>query len=205
MSSSASEMHTLRQKGLLNNSFAYSARTDSAVREGAMNERKKEKLDGVVMGTAETCELSSEPINEQWISSGSPVARSKLVARTRDWCSSLVVWDCTAGNFCWRYGQDEVIVIISGELVLLREDGTERRFSSGDYVFFPAGTVANWRVDTYVRKVAFLKEPVWRPLGFALKVCNKVLRIAGRGVSSLLGAGSNSEHPGLSPGARANR
>lgn len=170
-----------------------------------MHERKKEKLEGVIMGTAETCELSSEPINGQRIFSGSPVARSKLVARTRDWCSSLVVWDCTAGTFCWHYGQDEVIVIISGELVLLREDGTERRVSAGDYVFFPAGTVANWRVDTYVRKVALLKEPVWRPLGFALKVWNKVLRIAGRGFSSLLGGSSNFEHPGLSSGAKAHR
>ena len=170
-----------------------------------MSERKNEKLEGVVMGTAETCELNPEPINERRILSGSPVARSKLVARSRDWFSSLVVWDCTAGSFCWHYGQDEAIFIISGELVLLREDGTERRFSAGDYVFFPAGTVANWRVDTYVRKVAFLKEPVWRPLGFALKVCNKALRIAASSVSSLLGAGSNFEHPGLSPGARANR
>jgi len=170
-----------------------------------MSERKNEKLEGVVMGTAETCELSLEPINERRVFSGSPVARSKVVARSKDWFSSLVVWDCTAGSFCWHYGQDEVIVIISGELVLLREDGTERRFSAGDYVFFPAGTVANWRVDKYVRKVALLKEPVWRPLGFALKVCNKVLRVASSSVGSLLGTRSNFENPRLSSGAGANR
>jgi len=163
------------------------------------------KLEGVVMGTAETCELSPEPISERCVLSGSPVARSKVVARSRDWFSSLVVWDCTAGSFSWHYGQDEVIVIISGELILLHEDGTERRFGPGDYVFFPAGTVANWRVDTYVRKVALLKEPVWRPLGFALKVCNKVLRRAGGRFSSLLGGSGNFENPGLSSGARANR
>jgi uncharacterized cupin superfamily protein len=148
------------------------------------------KLDGVVMGTAETCELNLEPINERWILSGKPVARSKVVARAKDWSSSLVVWDCTAGSFCWHYGQDEVIVIISGDLVLLHQDGTERRFSAGDYVFFPAGTVANWRVDNYIRKVAMLKEPVWRPLGFALKACNKFLRSVGLGVTILLSASS---------------
>jgi uncharacterized protein len=146
------------------------------------------KLDGVVMGTAETCELNPEPINEQWILTGKPVARSKIVARSNDWSSSVVVWDCTAGSFRWHYGQDELIVIISGHLVLLRDDGTERRFGAGDYVFFPAGSVANWRVDSYIRKVALLKEPMWRPLGFAMKVCNKILRNMGLGASSLLGA-----------------
>ena len=148
------------------------------------------KLDGVVMGRAETCELSPEPINERWILSGKPVARSKVVARTKDLSSSLVVWDCTAGSFRWHYGQDEVIVVISGDLVLLHEDGTERRFSAGDYVFFPAGSVANWRVDNYIRKVALLKEPVWRPLGFALKAFNMLLRSVGLGATVLLGASS---------------
>ncbi len=148
------------------------------------------KLDGIVMGTAETCELNPEPIDERWILSGKPVARSKVVARTKDWSSSLVVWDCTAGSFRWHYGQDEVIVVISGDLVLLHEDGTERRFSAGDYVFFPAGTVANWRVDNYIRKVALLKEPVWRPLGIALKACNKFLRSVGVGATVLVGASS---------------
>lgn len=146
------------------------------------------KLDGVVMGTAETLELDPEPIGEQSILSGKPVARSKVVARSKDWCASIVVWDCTAGSFRWHYGQDEVIVVVSGDFVLIREDGTERRFSAGDYGFFPAGSVAKWRVDSYIRKVAILKEPVWRPVGFAMKVCNKILRNVGLGVPAPLGA-----------------
>lgn len=144
------------------------------------------KLDGVVMGTAATCELSAEPINEQWILTGTPMARSKVIARAKDLSFSLVVWDCTAGSFEWHYGKDEVIVIIQGELILLRDDGTEQRFGAGDYVFFPAGSDAKWRVDSYVRKVALLKEPVWRPLGFALKACNKVLRGVGLNAAALL-------------------
>jgi len=145
------------------------------------------KLDGVVMGTAETCELSPEPIDERWILSGQPVARSKVVARTKDWSTRLMVWDCTAGSFRWYYGQDEVIVIISGALILLREDGTEQRFCAGDYIFFPKGSAANWRVDKYVRKVALLKEPLWRPVGLAVKACNKALRGVRLSATALLG------------------
>ena len=146
------------------------------------------KLDGIVMGTAETCELNPEPISEQSILSGKPVARSKVIARSRDWSSSVVVWDCTAGSFRWHYGQDELIVVISGDIVRLMEDGTERRLNAGDYVFFPAGSVARWRVDSYIRKVALLKEPMWRPVGFAMKVCNKILRNVGLGSRAPLGA-----------------
>lgn len=146
------------------------------------------KLDGVVIGTAENCELNPEPISERCILSGKPVARSKVVARTRDWSSSVVIWDCTAGSFRWHYGQDEVIVVVSGDMVLLFPDGTERRFSPGDYAFFPAGSVARWRVDSYIRKVALLKEPMWRPVGFAMKVWNKILRNLGIAASAPVGA-----------------
>ena len=146
------------------------------------------KLDGVVTGTAESCELNPEPISEQCILSGKPVARSKVVARTRDWSSSVVIWDCTAGSFRWHYGQDEVIVVVSGDMVLLLQDGTERRFSAGDYAFFPAGSVAQWRVDSYIRKIALLKEPMWRPVGFVMKVWNKILRNLGMAARAPLGA-----------------
>jgi uncharacterized cupin superfamily protein len=146
------------------------------------------KLDGVVMGIAEDCQLNPEPISEQCILQGKPVARSKVVARTRDWSSSVVIWDCTAGSFRWHYGQDEVIVVVAGDMVLLLQDGTERRISAGDYVFFPAGSVAQWRVDHYIRKVALLKEPMWRPIGFAMKVWNKILRTFGITARVPLGA-----------------
>ena len=140
------------------------------------------------MGTAATVELNPEPIDGQWILSGSPIARSKIVARSSDWASSLVVWDCTAGQFRWHYGQDEAIIVISGAAYLLGDDGEERRFGPGDYGFFPAGTVATWRVDDYIRKIAVLREPLWRPVGFALKAWNKLLRKAGLASSSPLGA-----------------
>lgn len=145
------------------------------------------RLDNVIMGTAASVELDPSPIDEKWIAKGTPVARSKVVARSGDWASSIVVWDCTSGIFQWHYGQDEAIIVISGDAVLLGEDGEERRFSAGDYGFFPAGSVANWRVDSYIRKVALLREPIWRPVGFAMKVRNKLMRRFGLGTNFVIG------------------
>ena len=146
------------------------------------------KLDDVMMGVAANVELSPEPINQKSIIGGNPVARSKVVARSRDWGISMVVWDCTAGSFCWHYGQDEAIIVTSGEFYLLGEQGEERCISVGDYAFFPAGSDATWRVDNYIRKVALLREPIWRPVGLTVKVCNKLLRDLGFGASSSIKA-----------------
>ena len=124
-----------------------------------------------------TVELQPEPIPPEWILSGAPVARSHKLLTSHDWTSTIVVWDCTAGHFTWRYGQDEVILVVSGEAFLINDKGEERRFGPGDIGFFPAGTLATWRVADYIRKVAVLRETMWRPLGFILKVSKKLLRI----------------------------
>lgn len=134
------------------------------------------EIDQVVMGTAMTIELDPDPIFEQWILSGTPQARSKVVGRSADNACSVMVWECTAGSFHWHYKQDEALIVISGEAILLGENGQERRFAAGDYAFFPASTVAKWRVDNHIRKVALLREPVWRPVVPALKLWNKLVR-----------------------------
>jgi len=133
-----------------------------------------------------TVDLEPEPIPKEWVLSGAPTARGKVLARSKDWTCSVVVWECTAGTFRWHYRQDETIVVISGEATQLKEDGTERRFCQGEVGFFPAGTTCTWRVDHHIRKVAVLRETLWTPVGMALKVWKKVLRMAGlTGKSSL--------------------
>jgi uncharacterized protein len=136
-------------------------------------------LRSIVMATAASVELEPEPIPQEWIVSGTPVSRSKNLVRSRDWTSSVVVWDCTAGSFRWHYSQDETIFVISGEAFLLLENGQERRLGPGEVGFFPAGTTCTWRVAEYIRKVAVLRESMWRPLGFCLKAWKKLLRIVG--------------------------
>lgn len=136
-------------------------------------------LRSIVMAVPANVELSPEPIPQEWILSGAPIARSKNLVRSRDLTSSVVVWDCTAGRFRWHYGQDETILVISGEAFLLLENGAERRFGAGEVGFFPAGTTATWRVADNIRKVAILRETMWPPLGLCLKAWKKLLRIVG--------------------------
>jgi uncharacterized cupin superfamily protein len=133
----------------------------------------------IVAATPATLELEPTPIPPDWILSGNPEARSKQLARSHDWTTNIVVWECTAGRYKWHYGQDEVVIVISGEGFMTNEKGEERRFGPGDVGFFPAGTSSTWHHPDHFRKVAVVKETMWRPLGFGLKVWNKLLRIAG--------------------------
>ena len=143
-------------------------------------------LRSIVMTIPANVDLDPEPLPSEWILSGTPVARSKILVRSRDWTSSVVVWDCTAGSFTWHYSQDETIFVISGEAFLLLENGSERRFGPGEVGFFPAGTTCTWRVAQSIRKVAVLRESMWRPLGLCLKVWKKLLRTLGLSAKSPL-------------------
>ena len=99
-----------------------------------------------------------------------------MLARSHDWTSHIVVWECTDGLFKWYYPQDEIMVVISGEAFLIEGEGKERRFGPGDLGYFPAGTSCTWRVPQGIRKVAVVRETMWRPLGFSLKVWNRLLQ-----------------------------
>jgi uncharacterized protein len=149
--------------------------------ESESNERteSRESRNAVLAGDLAGLELSPDPIYEKWILSGDPVARSKTLASSPDGASTTVLWDCTSGSFYWRYRQDESVLFLSGDAYLLEENGTEHRFTGGDFAFFPAGTMAKWRVDHCVRKIAFLHEPT---LGFAvpaITLWNKLKRKLG--------------------------
>jgi hypothetical protein len=140
----------------------------------------------IVLATVADVELESEPIPADWVLSGEPKARIKKLAVSHDWTSSVVVWDCTAGRFHWHYGVDESVFVLSGEAFMLKENGEERRFGAGDMGFFPAGTSCTWRVPDGFKKVAVLRETMWRPLGICLKAAKKLLRILGLSGKSAL-------------------
>ncbi len=136
-------------------------------------------LNSIVIAKSGEVELSPEPMPHEWITSGSPRVRKRVLSRSSDLTSALVVWDCTAGSFYWHFDVEETLLIISGEAFLQNGDGTETRFGAGDVGFFPAGTSCNWRVAEHVRKVAVLREPMWRPVGMVLKGWRKMLRTVG--------------------------
>jgi uncharacterized cupin superfamily protein len=133
----------------------------------------------IVIAKPTAFELSVEemPISPNSVLSGAPTSRIKSVVRSRDWTSQVVVWECTGGTFKWRYRQDEVVVIVSGEVFITTEEGQERRLGPGDLAFFPAGSSSTWRVPERVRKVAVIRETMWWPLGLGLKVLKKLVNL----------------------------
>ncbi len=133
----------------------------------------------IVMATPTCVELSPSSIPAEWILSGAPKAWNKEVSTSHDRISQIVVWECTAGLFKWYYNKDESVVVISGEAFLIKPDGQEVRFGAGDVGFFPAGTTCTWRVPGPFRKIAVMREPMWRPLGYAAKAWNRLLRMVG--------------------------
>lgn len=133
----------------------------------------------IVIAAADTTGLEPAPISPDWILSGTPETRSKELARSHDRTSYVMVWDCTAGRFNWHYSKDETLVVISGAAVLTYEKGKERRIGPGDIVFFPAGTSCTWHVTEHIKKVAFLRHTMPRPLGFGVQAWNKLLQIVG--------------------------
>jgi uncharacterized protein len=113
--------------------------------------------------------LHPAPIDRSWIHEGNPVTRSCVVSKSRDGSAFTFLWDCTAGVFTWRYDADETLYVLEGEAVLFGPDG-ERRIAAGDVVFFHAGTQVKWRVDSYIRKVAFVRRALPTVVALPLRV-----------------------------------
>lgn len=124
-------------------------------------------------------DLKAEPVPHDWILSGTPEAAAKMLLRSRDWLQTIVVWECTPGRFNWHYNKDEVLFVLSGHATLTNESGEEREFGPGDTVFFPAGVSCTWLVRDRIRKVAILRETLFWPLGFFIKVSVKLLGMVG--------------------------
>src|SRR5215472_8506675 len=134
----------------------------------------------IVLGSAVTMtDLVPSPISADWILSGKPEARSKLLAKSHDGTSYAVVWECSAGRFKWHYVEDETVTVILGEVFISTEEGEERRLGQGDMAFFPAGSSCEWRVPDRIRKVAVMRKTLGYPLGFGVRAWYKLLAIAG--------------------------
>jgi uncharacterized protein len=125
-----------------------------------------------------TVGLDPAPIPPGWIVDGTPQARARELARSADGTTVIVAWSCTAGRFNWHYGVDEMVHVISGEVFVTDESGTERRLGPGDMAFFPAGSRSLWRVPVAVRKLAVCRHALPKPLGFAIRAWHKLIALA---------------------------
>lgn len=104
--------------------------------------------------------LEPLPIRAEWVLEGMPIANAKIVSRSSDGTARTLVWDCTAGRFNWYYDIDETIYVLEGSAFIKNVSGGGQLVSAGDTVLFRAGSVAEWTVDKYIRKIAFFRNPV---------------------------------------------
>jgi uncharacterized cupin superfamily protein len=132
----------------------------------------------LVTANPATIELQPALFPQEWIIEGRPQARAREIARSQDGAMSVIAWSCSRGRFRWQYQIDEMLHILSGQVVLTDENGVERRVGPGDTVFCPAGSSFIWNVMEDVRKVAVCHVAVPKPVVFGLRAWNKISRIA---------------------------
>lgn len=137
-------------------------------------------MNGLIL-PANLAGIKLEPgtIPPEWLLSGCPDTRSKFLGKSRDKLGYAMLWECGSVSYKWHYGKDEAYIVLSGEGFMTDEKGVEHRFGAGDVAFFPAGTKATWRHPDHFRKVAVIKDAVWPPFAFALRVWSKLLGSAG--------------------------
>ncbi|WP_217433859.1 cupin domain-containing protein [Caulobacter sp. S45] len=132
-----------------------------------------------IIVSSQDVQLSSAPIRAEWIIEGRPVARNTVLARSADRTAMTMLWDCSAGVFRWVYDQDETIHVIEGGVTLSLPGGRVEVLGPGDVVFFPAGSSATWRVDSYVRKLAIFRESVPQPMALLVRLRSKLRGLVG--------------------------
>jgi hypothetical protein len=124
--------------------------------------------------------LINSPIRSNWVIEGNPVARNKVLNTSADGTATTFIWDCTAGRFNWHYDADETVYVIEGGVVVRDWGGTPRRLAAGDTIFFPAGARAEWHVESYIRKIAFVRSPLPRPVLMAKRCVRYVKSLFGK-------------------------
>jgi uncharacterized protein len=145
-------------------------------------------VESIFMLGVDEVSLNPSPIYPSWVIEGNPVARNKLLSSSADGTASTLIWDCTAGRFNWFYDADETIYVIEGGVVLRDQAGAVRRLSAGDTIYFPAGARAEWHVEDYIRKIAFCRVPLPRPVVFVKRVFRFLKRLMGNASGAAAGA-----------------
>jgi uncharacterized protein len=122
-------------------------------------------------------ELTPAPIPKDWILEGNPVASNRYFSSNADNTARSCIWDCTAGRFNWFYDIDETVCLLEGSVIIKDlQNGISSALKAGDTIFFPAGSRAEWTVESYVRKFAFLRTPPTPAVQFVWRVSRSLQR-----------------------------
>jgi uncharacterized cupin superfamily protein len=124
----------------------------------------------LVAGTLDSQPMRPAPIEPGWILTGTPTARFAEHSHGADDAAFTGIWDCTAGEFRWHFVWDETVLILEGDVVVTADDGTERHLRAGDVAYFAAGSWYTWRIDSYLKKLAFCRKPFPKPLTMAYRL-----------------------------------
>jgi uncharacterized protein len=134
-------------------------------------------MDTLIKFGSSRCDVEPAPIRKEWILEGNPVARNRYFSANPDNTARSCIWECTAGKFNWFYDVDETVCLLEGSVVIKDlETGVSTTLKAGDMIFFPAGSRAEWTIETYVRKFAFLRTPLTRDAQFAWRVSRSLRR-----------------------------
>ena len=62
------------------------------------------------------------------------------------------IWTCEVSYFDWNYDDEEICLLLEGEVTITPDRGEPMKFCEGDLVVFPAGMNCRWDVHEAVRK-----------------------------------------------------
>lgn len=146
-----------------------------------LTEAKAPRAPAFVSASAQALEMRPAPIDPSWVIKGHPQARIAYHSGAEDESGLTAVWDCSAGAFRWFFAWDETVMILEGNVLVTTDNGTQRLLKAGDIAYFKGGTWATWHIETYVRKVAFLRRPAPAPLAMLYRMRSRLARAAGSG------------------------
>lgn len=66
--------------------------------------------------------------------------------------TSWPVWEKEVSEFPWHYEEQEICLLLEGEVEVTPDGGEPVKFGKGDLVTFPAGMDCYWRITKAVRK-----------------------------------------------------
>jgi uncharacterized protein len=122
----------------------------------------------------QTDDFEPAPILPEWVIAGRPQARAVELVRSPDGTCTSAQWECTAGTFHWFFWVEETVHILDGEVLVRGADGRHALLRKGDVAVMPANTWMVWHIERYVRKLAYCRYPVPRPLGKIVRAVQQV-------------------------------
>ena len=114
----------------------------------------------------------------EWVLEGSPQARATAIARSRDGAMTVIAWSCTKGRFRWQYYVDEMLHILSGE-VIITDNPAASASGSRRHGVFPAGSSSIGRSPKIFAGSRLPRRGTQAGV-LGLRIWNKLCRTAGK-------------------------